>query len=569
MQPLRNPDGATGADPSPSALLTAARAAWFAGEFSHCLDLLETLAPLRPTSPLYAEAVLLRARSLYRLRRYDQAVALLTPLAETFGENDEACTAKMLLGTALARAGRVDEGLAALDSVAEIASGLGAHPAVRAEIAHGQALAHWLRAEQLPDAADREAEYHLALRHAVSAEQGHADVISVRATQLRGFVALRLHRYREALALFQAALDAYRLCRERDTDLADATVLQITALEVALRSRGVPGTHAIPNSRRTRRVGEPVAASASIASMMTLALDGWGYAHDGDARNALRLAREADALAQTAAWRVWALANRAGIALAFGESLSASDLAAHAVELAHGVDWDQTRGEERVGLLLLAETLAVTSPSEVREIADRYASLSSKLLPDQVFYADPRLIILERTVAGHTRRIAGDVAGAVAEFKAAHALAMQYGIAWRAADALIQLHATFRDDVPRADFYLEAASRIVREHLPNSFLARRIGSWLRAYDDPIVSKLRPSHREVLSIILETGWPVERIAASRGVAPTTIKKHIAALREAFGVHSIAELIVECHRRGLGAALPANGKDHASRYAVPGV
>jgi hypothetical protein len=109
---------------------------------------------------------------------------------------------------------------------------------IRAEIAYYRALAHWVRRE-----------YPEADRLAAAVEAAHADVLSVRATQLRAFVASAMAQFSQALALFRRAHFAYASCRGRDIDLATQILLQIASLEMTLRSAAVPGTHAKPGGR--------------------------------------------------------------------------------------------------------------------------------------------------------------------------------------------------------------------------------------------------------------------------------------------------------------------------------
>ena len=223
------------------AALADARSAWSRGDFNGCLHLLDEIGVFSPRSASWVEATLLRARSLYRLRRYDETIALLEPVLRKFADGDELCTAQMLLGSAIARSGDIERGLPILETTAALAEARGVHRAVRAEIAHARALAHWTRREL--DAAERLARI---------AEGAGADSISVRATQLRAFIALSQQRFGEALALFNLTYDAYWRCRERDADLAEMIVHQIAGLEIVLRSRTVHGTHAIADRRRVR-----------------------------------------------------------------------------------------------------------------------------------------------------------------------------------------------------------------------------------------------------------------------------------------------------------------------------
>ncbi len=525
---------AVGAEIDASPSLARAREAWHRADFVVCLAELDAADMPGPGSPLRDEAVLLRARALYRLKRYREVVAGLGPVLARFADVDAACTARMLHAAALARSGD-DQGLVLLAEVAAAADARQAHHAVRAEIAHARALAHWVRRE-----------LDETLRFALAAETAQADVISVRAMQLRGFVAVTRRDYRQALAIFRAVLEAYRACRERDADLAEMTVFQIASLELTLRSKDVTGTHASPDGRRTRPLGEPEPEHASVTRMQTLVFDAWLYAHDGDAASAFRQVRRAEDAVPSPDWRVWALANRAAVAYAFGDVASAREHAAHALEIAERVDWNVTAGEERVGLLMLAQVLASTDPLAAVTILRQYDTLTSTIPADEVFSDDPRLDVLEYSVRGLVKRICGDAAAAREELTKAYRTSVRHGFVARAAVALIELDAT--PTGARGDFSLESAAALVREHFPRSFLARRLGSWAKVYGDPVAARLTRTQREILRHLLAGRVPKE-IAAATGRAYKTVRNHVEAIEEVFGVHSVPELIVTCYQRGL--------------------
>jgi DNA-binding CsgD family transcriptional regulator len=535
----------SGTRPS-STTLGEARSAWSRGDFIGCLSRLEGVRSTRAGSAAWVEARLLQARSLYRLRRYAETVELLEPILTVFPAGDESCTARMLFGSSIARSGDIDRGLAILEATAADADARGAHRAIRAEIAHACALAHWTRREH----AETE-------RLARLAEAAGADIISVRATQLRGFVAATQQRFVEALAFFNLTLDAYWGCRQRDAGLAEMTVHQIAALELMQRSRDVLGTHAVPDRRRVRDPWDATPQVPSVTRMQTFAFDAWLFAHDGDRDTAFRLMRRAEETATDVAWRVWALAGRAALAAAFGELGSAREHAALAAELSTTVEWAGTTGEERVGLLFLAETLVVTDPTAAIATLKTYDAMVNPMDPDQAFSTDPRWPAMEDYVRGLVLRVAGQDAAAKKHLASAAHRWEAHGHLWRAVVARLALASMS----PRGG-HLDYARAIVTKHFPKSFLARRVG--IDALSDPIAASLTPAQRDVLALLL-AGLSAREIATRTGRAYNTVRVHIDRLREAFKASSIHALVVDCHRRGivLSARTPEAHKPEAIR------
>jgi DNA-binding CsgD family transcriptional regulator len=530
-----------------NATLDDARSAWSRGDFLGCLARLDAAGTPAPGNAAWVEATLLRARSLYRLRRYAETISLLEPELAVFADGDESCTARMLVGSSIVRSGDVGRGLAILDPTAADADARSVHRAIRAEIAHARAHAHWMRREH--DEAERLARL---------AEAAGADIISVRATQLRGFIALTRQRFTEALALFNLTLDAYWRCRQRDADLAEMAVYQIAVLELMLRSRDVRGTHAVPDRRRVRDPWDATPEVASVTRLQTYAFDAWLFAHDGDRDMAFRKVRQAEEMATTPAWRVWALAERAALAAAFGELGSAREHAAVGAELVQTVEWSATTGEERVGLLYLTETLAVTDPAAAVATLNVYDALSDPMDPDRAFSTDPRFQAIEDYVRGLVLRLAGDDAGAKKFLTAAAQRYAACGHLWRAVVARLALASMSTHGA------LDPIRALVAENFPNSFLARRIGR--DAMSDPIVARLTPAQRDVLALLLE-GLNAREIATHTGRAYNTVRVHIDRLREAFRASSIHALVVDCHRRGIvfpPAPSPAAVNDEAIRH-----
>ncbi len=532
MQPKNN-RALTSRAPDPASVLASARDAWFRGDFETCLTILDDAATITDEGE-HREAILLRARALLRLRRASEALELLGPVLRTFRGVDEVCTARMLHGEAVARAEDVDRGIKLLHELYNASDALSAHRAVRGEMAYKLAFAYWMKRE-----------HRNTLQYALIAEAANADIISVRAAFLRGFVAAACEHYAEALALFKSALEKYRTCRERDQDLIELIVVQVAAFEVNLRSATVHGTHALPPHAGTRIVAldEP-----GVSRMQLASLDSWLYAFDGNCDQAFELARLAEHLAPTPAWHVWALANRAHIKAAFDKLDAAREFGADAAELAATIDWDAYPGEERMALLLLAQTLAITDPERAVKVLGTYDELTTDLDRSMMLKDDVRLWIVETHVRGLVHRIRGQYGEAFEAFEGVRAAAQRVGILWRAALALIEIDATPVGG--RGDFHLETAARIVHEHFPRSFLANRLGRWNAVYRDSIAARLAPLERKVLRHVLEARSQKE-IASALGLTPDTVSYYVKTLLRKFEVRSTLELAVTCYRRGLGS------------------
>jgi DNA-binding CsgD family transcriptional regulator len=519
--------------PDPVSTLATARDAWFRGDFDTCLAILDA-APTIASDDERREAILLHARALLRLRRAGEALELVGPVLSIFRGVDEACTARMLHGEAVARAQDVDRGLKLLRDLYNASDALSAHRAIRGEIAYKLAFVYWMKRQ-----------HRDTLQYALLAEAADADIISVRAAFLRGFVAAAQEQYPQALALFRSALDKYRACRERDQDLVELIVVQIAAFEVNLRSATEPGTHTLPGDIGTRIIA---VEQPGVSRMQLASLDSWLYAFDGDSSRAFELARLAHHLAPTPAWSVWALANRANIMAVFGRLDAAREFGADGSALAATVDWNAFSGEERTALLLLAQTLAVTDPQSAVKALATYDQLTTDLDRSMMLKDEVRLWILETHVRGLVHRIRGEYSEAFEAFDGVRAAAQRVGILWRAALALIELDATPVGG--RGDFYLETAARMVHEHFPRSFLANRLGRWNAVYRDPIAAKLAPLERKVLRHVLE-GKSQKDVATAIGLTPDTVSYYVKALLRKFDVRSTLELAVKCYQRGLGA------------------
>jgi len=532
MQTDRSEDRDGVLQPSP---VSAAREAYLNGNFDACFEFLDAASTGSPAER--REALLLRARALLRQHRSEDVIAFIGPVLSGFVGIDEACTARMLHAVAVMRSSSFERGFALLAEVETAARSLSAHDTIRAEIAYWIAYGYWLRRD-----------YHMALRQAAAAEAARADVVSVRAACLRGFVAVAKERFVEGLALFRSALDSYHTCRERDPDLVERILVQIASLELTLRSATVVGTQASRSDvTRTTEAGRRI---PGVFRMQIAALDAWLYALDGDRANAYRNGRLAEDFAPTKPWRMWALATRANITLAFGERGAAAEFAAQAWEIVPLIDWEATADEERVGLLFLAEAFAVVDPLLAVSAWRRYDGLASTVDRSLISSADVRLSVIETYVRGLVSRIGGHVREARAAFKAAHDAAERVGYLWRATLALIELDATPQADTPREHFHLESATRLIAEHYSRSFLARRLGRWSGASSDRVYTGLARVPREVLRRLLD-GMSHKEIASVMGLSPGTVKNYVVAIHRAFGVTSTPQLFVACHRRGIGA------------------
>jgi DNA-binding CsgD family transcriptional regulator len=494
--------------------------AWLAGDAEGCLLLCERLGDAEAAAP---HAMLLRARALLRLRRSRDAIALLESPPRADATAGEAATAAMLLGTAYARSGDVERGLAILADASRSAAG--ADASVRSEIALGIGLAHYQRRD-------------FARAEAALDEVGpDSDIVYARALEARGWIAKVRNDFPAAVAAFEASLEQLERCRQFDRFLEANLVTALGYIAVELLD--FPRWAALQDrARRVRWDANGLEYYRFWFEMNRSMAD----EVEGRPREALHAARDAAAGAPSSAFRLFAECRRAAVLFSYGELLGFEDLAASIRAEFGAIDLRLLHAFEEINLaVVVAETLALIGDGAGAAAAlRRLDTLSATQLA--LLHDEPMKRAYLAFVEGLVADANSDAFRAQHRYRDAFRAFTTIGMTRRALLAALRLGELNGDDEARA--YVEERART----LPASSWIRarsaRFGAW---ETDPLLGELTRAEREVL-LLLNEGKSTAEIAAIRFRSPQTIRNTVSKLLQAFAVDNRQALIKECARRG---------------------
>lgn len=280
--------------------------------------------------------------------------------------------------------------------------------------------------------------------------------------------------------------------------------------------------------------GTPWPSDFSANLFQTLKALAWSKALRGDYFSAFRLLKAAVSVTPTEAWRVVAACDRSYLARAFGELRWSRVELEDTEELAQNVDWSQTKGEERIGLLLLAELTSTFDASRSAAYLARYRELSEIRSP--LHYAkDARLGAFGNYSSGIVEIALGNHSRGVSDLQKALEVFERFGYDFRAARCLI------------AEYEVRGHSELLeraREKL-RGFEQSWLAAQLRSKSNPEVS-LPPMQRQVLQHMCR-GESSAQIAKALGRSHFTVNNHIKQIFKAFGVNSRAALLARALRK----------------------
>lgn len=270
----------------------------------------------------------------------------------------------------------------------------------------------------------------------------------------------------------------------------------------------------------------------------TLRALGWAKAMQGDYFNAFRYLKQASGVAPTDSWKVVAACDRAYLARALGEHRWSRAELDEAEQLAQGVDWHATHGEERMGLLLLAELFSGIDATSAAMYMARYRQLDEPSVSPLLRRHDARLTAFAQYSTGIVELALGEKRRGLAQLRSAQEVFDRFGYSFRAARCLLaEYTATANDEL------LTEAERRLRPY-PQSWLAQD----LQAIGQRQEVALPPMQQRVFLEICK-GKSNAEIAKTLGRSAFTVSNHIKQIFKTFGVGSRSALVAEAIRRGL--------------------
>jgi DNA-binding CsgD family transcriptional regulator/tetratricopeptide (TPR) repeat protein len=257
----------------------------------------------------------------------------------------------MLLGSAYSQLQQFDSAATLFDSVRLAAP----HPTILSETAYYHALSLW-------QARDFKAA-RAVLQPAITAEQ---DIVTARALQLLGFIAIAEHDFAESHRHFEAALRSLIICRARDKHL-EATLLHALSIgqaEVDVRDP----------ARLDKLAHEFEWTDALVAEhVQTLRHIGLAYARTNQPNLALDRLVEAGSVQGDSPWAVIGFTEAANLCHRLNERVSEGWYIRRCSRIADGQCWDEVSGEARLALLHLATSIARAGDgSKARRYLDLY-----------------------------------------------------------------------------------------------------------------------------------------------------------------------------------------------------
>jgi DNA-binding CsgD family transcriptional regulator/tetratricopeptide (TPR) repeat protein len=307
------------------------------------------------------------------------------------------------------------------------------------------------------------------------------------------------------------------------------------ALAILARDLFIP--QALPEIER-QLDGLPWTADFAANLFQTLKALGWAKAMQGDYFNAFRHLKRASSVITSDAWKVVAACDRSYLARSNREPLWSRQELDEAEQIAERVVWHATLGEERVGLLLLAELFSGLDPSKsamylarYRQLGDVKSALHNK--------HDARTQAYLRFSTGVVEIALGNKKRGLLELREASKVFDRFGYDFRSARCLIaESEASGNRDL------LPIAAEKLRNYAQSWLAIELRGSPER----PDGIALPPAQKRVLDEVFR-GKSTAEIADTLGRSEFTVNNHLREIFKAFNVKSRSALFVEAMRRGL--------------------
>ncbi|HEV3090042.1 MAG TPA: LuxR C-terminal-related transcriptional regulator [Candidatus Cybelea sp.] len=467
-------------------------------------------------TPSYA-AELLAARILLK-RDENRAVAFLIRRPPKTNASRERGEWALLLAVGYSRMRDFERA----DHHFEIANALMRAPAERARLAYQRARRYMLEGEVTQ------------ARH-YAEEMGADKSLSARITRelLDSFILSQEERYHEEGESLIRAI--HLIGKSRDGHLEE----WFHAVQnLALLGRELAYDEAIDLARAS--VDEDVEWPPDFAAQRFQALKavGWSCALRGDLLGCFRYLRAAESAAPSAGFEAVVLADRAYFARIVGERNWATNELAKAEMIADGIEWNELNGEERLGLLLLAEAMAEYNLEKAHFYLARYKGLDRIRSPLHLFAFDKRCDAFAAYCEGLLKLRSGE-AGAEEALRDAWVTFDRTGYDWRAGRTALKLY-----EATKKDRWRHLAEDKL-ERFPRSWLATEIAR--QEIEARPVVKLPPMQRKVLDMLCQKMSTAE-IAQDLQLSQHTIRNHLKAVFKAYGVNNRASLVAEIAQRG---------------------
>jgi len=498
--------------------LDQAEAACRGGEYERALRLLGGARFDRREDRV--RSAICQGRAALELDRPEAVAPFLERAAKEAKGTDETVPARMVLGAALARTNRREQGEALLDEVAALAQRSASQYA--AEIAYHRASSR-LSAQRLGEA---EEIVEAALPHA-------AGVARARLLQVLGRIDVRRENYAAAAHEFSAALGELDKSKSADVK-ARARILNALGLIAA-------ETIDLRLGRLVRREYETTTWSDDTRAEHAHILDylGWLSLLEGEVARAWDERQLALTLAAETDFHALALIGAAQLAGVVGDRFSESrylDLAG--TLLLH--DHSGSGAERRIAMLSFVAAVPAANAETARKVLALYDRTRPRRTDAPAFEGDRALDAQEHYARGKAALAEGRTQPGIAELQQALELWSQLAYRLRAALVANDLRAITGDRR-----YAQAALESLR-NTPNAWL-RPVLERRTTEDDPL-GQLTPAERRVLAELCK-GKKAREIAAGFDRSFNTINNHTRAIFSAFGVRSRAALVAECARLGI--------------------
>jgi DNA-binding CsgD family transcriptional regulator len=468
------------------------------------------------------DAALLSARTLLRMRQYEDVLSVLSEIGGTRLPIDQQAARIMLVSTARYRLGKHRESLQEFWAAHETASASkDIHPTVRAETAYFYALALW-------------SERSVSFAEAVAKESLNdaSDIVEVRILELLGWIQITNENLAAAAPYFAAGIEKFAACVHQDVTVIAGLVHGAANIAVETLNREM-----IAVIRETYPLIKWADADRWRHGQVAICL-GRLAELDGDTLAAWEYFEAAKRLNEENFYSTFALIAEANLLARLDEQFGSNRLLDEVARRFEPIQWSETNAEERIALLTYAFAAASYNTAAASKALMRARSIWEKDDPLIAVSRDDRLGAYFLQASGAVRLAHGDRENGLIELRAAFDIWVRFKYSVRAASVAFILWDATREDVYRS--YIER----VAEDVPKSWIARRIGFSAQA----LLSKIHPAERRVLDGLI-AGMTTAAIAEQLGKSHNTIKTQKSRLFQLFGVRNRTSLLAKCLEAGL--------------------